>query len=369
MPGGVAIILMIVLWLFVLAPLLLRGQKPIRKAGEAFDETRVVFEGDSGELPATRRRPRLSSSDVRVHHDDQDQDLEVVDSEEVVIEDSTPNSRIGRLFSQAFRRGETSENAEHTAELEPEYIDGDVVHELEPAADSQEDGPAEEEISQVGLEEDPEESTTYAYDDAYTGPADLLDPRAAVDNTEDPHSEELPEEHETTNDDLTAEELEFAQRRARRGGWDPEAAAQISASRYQRRQRTLIGLGVLLILGIVGGIVLGSWVWALPLVIGAIATAYLAALRNQVRAEEALRARRIRQLRRARLGVRNTADDDLPLPRQLRRPGAVVLEADDESPDFVQLDTVYAEDILGPEHEDSDSARPRFRVRDGLKAG
>ena len=39
MSGIVLIGLIVVVWLVVLAPLLLRGQKPIRKAGEAFDET------------------------------------------------------------------------------------------------------------------------------------------------------------------------------------------------------------------------------------------------------------------------------------------------------------------------------------------
>ena len=64
MSNGLIIILIIVVWLFVLAPLLMRGQKSIRRAGEGFDDTRVIHEGGSGDLPA-RRRPRLTAADVR----------------------------------------------------------------------------------------------------------------------------------------------------------------------------------------------------------------------------------------------------------------------------------------------------------------
>ena len=61
-------------------------------------------------------------------------------------------------------------------------------------------------------------------------------------------------------------------------------------------------------------------------------------VRALISAEQELRARRIRQIRRARLGVRNAADAELGLPARLRRPGAVVLEIDDESPDFHELE-------------------------------
>ena len=38
-------ILIVVLWLFVLMPFLLRKHKPISKVGEGFDDTRVIHEG------------------------------------------------------------------------------------------------------------------------------------------------------------------------------------------------------------------------------------------------------------------------------------------------------------------------------------
>src|SRR5690606_30202498 len=71
--------LIVVVWLVVLAPLLLRSQKPIRKAGEAFDDTRVILEGGSS-VPM-RRRPRLggdagAEGDSDTDREDEEYELE-----------------------------------------------------------------------------------------------------------------------------------------------------------------------------------------------------------------------------------------------------------------------------------------------------
>ena len=152
--------------------------------------------------------------------------------------------------------------------------------------------------------------------------------------------------------DLSEDEVEFAQRRLGRGGWDPVAEKEKSATRYQRRQRTLLGLAVAVVLTVALGIVVGGWTWWLAAVAGVLTVTYLIALRSQVRQEQALMRRRVRHLRRARLGVRNAEDEELKIPRNLRRPGAVVVEIDDESPDFVHLPLSYSDgedgDFDGP---------------------
>ena len=81
----------------------------------------------------------------------------------------------------------------------------------------------------------------------------------------------------------------------------------------------------------------GGWTWWIPLVGVGLMTLYLVNLRRTVRAEQELRARRIRRMKMARLGVRNREDDELGIPQRLRRPGAVVVELDDEDPDFADL--------------------------------
>ena len=60
---------------------------------------------------------------------------------------------------------------------------------------------------------------------------------------------------------------------------------------------------------------------------------------EQTRIEEKVRRRRMQRMARARLGVENAADREFDVvPSRLRRPGAVVLEIDDEDPIFEHLE-------------------------------
>jgi len=214
----------------------------------------------------------------------------------------------------------------------------------------------------------------YDYDETYTSPVDLMypgavDPAPVIDAEEADTAETDSEEPENDgafeesaeadeygargaedaalNTDLSEDEVAFAQRRLGRGGWDPVADKEKSATRYQRRQRTLIGLAIAVVLTVALGIVAGGWTWWLAGIVGVLTGTYLVALRAQVRQEQALLRRRVKHLRRARLGVHNTDDEALKIPRNLRRPGAVVVEIDDESPDFEHLPLSYSDDEDG----------------------
>lgn len=356
MPGGLIIVLIIVVWLFVLAPLLLRGQKPIRKAGEAFDETRVIHEGGSGEL-RSRRRPRVTPADVRPHREQDEDDYELVDADDVLIDDRESTGGLGGVFASAsakFQRNR-GETGEETEEITDTVVEGALVHELEAGSATEVSVRVTEEPEVVEEADDfwAEDEGHYELSNAYTSAADFLDPRAALDGAPaavpvaeqpmDAPEEESPELVDSEDGELSPEELAFAQRRRGRGGWDPEADEHHSLNRYQRRQRTLIGLGVAVVLTMVLAIVFGGWVWSLPVLAFAATAVYMVALRRQVRDEQALRRRRIRQLRRARLGVVHSGENAPQLPRQLRRPGAMVLELDDESPDFEHLETRQVE--------------------------
>lgn len=284
MSGAIAIVLIILVWLFVLAPWLLRGQKPIRKAGEAFDDTRVVFEGGSKELTG-KRRPATRATDVHVP-----------------VEQPEP---------------------------EPELVEETPVAEQEPEVEVEQPAPT------VWVDED----GTYEFNDAYIGAADVMHPAATEQSELEQEAEEVAEE----DAELSAEDIEFAESRRGRGGFDPVADEAHKADRFQRRKRVLVALGLICAVTLGLAIAFGGWVWA-PFAGAAILTvAYLVALRNQVRAEEELRRRRVRQLRRARLGVRSNEDEQLGIPARLRRPGAIVLEIDDESPDFIDLDEAHVE--------------------------
>lgn len=505
--GGLGIVLIIIVWLFVLAPWLLRSQRPVSHTGEAFDDTRVLFEGGSGNVEG-RRRPKLTPGDIHAHEQDEE-DYELVEA----VEEDTPrqtiagaaarakadtlSSRGNRFFAygaaeKAKLEQQGSEETESTVDASAretfELIDGEVVEETPAEAaesyrasqslpqdaelvEDVEDLDISDEIDEVethvqprvkrvslrdrfdedvleenlldqpmeredaeGLKAHPgsshEPSTpavdrehekvaaaeveiftapalaavsedAYELDETYTSPVDLLYPGAvdpqpvsevnskeraseaqaplddedrnqgnaegleqselqAAGRTGDVAVHEMPED---MSEELSEEELEFAARRMGRGGWDPIADKQASASRFQRRQRTLIALAIVVVATVALGIVVGGWAWMAALAAGIVSTLYLVALRSQVRQEHALRTRRIRQLRRARLGVRNASDDELAIPRNLRRPGAVVLEADDDSPDFDHLPVHFADDdVFDP------SEPQRRRGRDDLAA-
>ncbi|MBK3428472.1 divisome protein SepX/GlpR [Corynebacterium tuberculostearicum] len=439
MSTAVPIIAIIVVWLFVLAPWLLgRNNRPMSHTGEAFEDTRVLFEGDSGKV-AGRRRPRLRAGDVHRRDDEDEADYEVVEaadatdsaSDAEVTKSSSRSVTIAgaarRAKSQPFGSGSraftaaSASTAGEESTQQAETIDGELVEEaiaeegesaVEPQAaavpaSQQDDADKEantaeaDDVDDVLLEDEDDaadESTkdnasdvaaseaevfsapavssvandAYAYDETYTSPVDLMYPgavdkaevneddsvdAASADEVDEAESSEnqaaATEADETGMDtDLSEDEVEFAQRRLGRGGWDPVAEKEKSATRYQRRQRTLLGLAVAVVLTVALGIVVGGWTWWLAAVAGVLTVTYLIALRSQVRQEQALMRRRVRHLRRARLGVRNAEDEELKIPRNLRRPGAVVVEIDDESPDFVHLPLSYSDgedgDFDGP---------------------
>lgn len=346
MSAGIIIVLIIVVWLFVLAPLLLRGQRPIRKAGKAFNDTRVLHEGGSAFPADVRRKLRPREDDVRYEdagEDDAEDGYEVVTAEAEDAEDRAAAPHEDVVDGDVIRELEAPD---------PATVTQQVAEPGEEPLDDAEDAPAEHaapaeepEAQQAGEAPEADEGD----DEMLTSPEDMLyadgegpaepEPGEASEDTalaEEP-VEPAPQE---PSDELTPEELEFAARRRGRGGWDPQAAPEYAKLRYQRRQRMLLSLVGVLAVTVVVALIVGTWTWWLVAAAGACVVVYLVALRRQVRQEEELRRRRIRQLRRARLGVRHRDDEELAVPRQLRRLGALVVEIDDESPDFAHLSRV-----------------------------
>ena len=84
---------------------------------------------------------------------------------------------------------------------------------------------------------------------------------------------------------------------------------------------------------------LTSSAWWFFGITSAVTVLYLGYLRKQTRIEERVRRRRMQRMARSQLGVENTYDHEYDVvPSRLRRPGAVVLEIDDEDPMFEHLD-------------------------------
>lgn len=324
------IVLIVVVWAIVLAPMVMGDSKPIRRSGEGYDETRVLHEG-AAPLQG-RRRPRVTKADI--HSFDEEDGYEVVEADEaVLIDDTSGSTSLKKLFTRK------------------ESVDGEVVEPKEPESDTDTETDVEpdtETETETASESAPETASDYELDESYLSPEDYgyttvteLETENATDTgtsdeSEAAHEEDHEEDTVSDSPEPTEDELEFARARRGRGGWDPEKAKRVREDRFRRRQRTLLGLVILFGVSFVFAIVSGGWAWAAPAAAAGLLAWFLTALRTTVKKERALRARRVRQLRRARLGVVSSAED-APVPPHMRRPGAVVVEVDDESADFANL--------------------------------
>lgn len=389
MSTSLLLILIVVLWLFVLAPLVVNTRKPIRRTSDALGKTRVLHRGGE-ELATTRRRPSFKESDVRVA-EEVDDSLETVDAQ---VDDDFDVSDV--LID------DTVDEA-----ADPAVVDGDIVYELE-AADAEEETPqaddsateeataessdrsdmdvsddesADQPLQAVVDDEDAESDSAVAsaegdvvradesssdvsvdvrrqfvdaddlmFEDAVESDAeslsepeeaaDTVDEQAELDETvedDSDHSVESNDDAVAVDDTLTEDDYAFAEKRRGRGGFDPISDAQYAETRFARRRRSVAGLAAFIAVTVIIAAFAGGWTWWIPLVGVGLMTLYLVNLRRTVRAEQELRARRIRRMKMARLGVRNREDDELGIPQRLRRPGAVVVELDDEDPDFADL--------------------------------
>ena len=355
------IILILVVWIIVLAPLMIGNNKPIRRSGDGYDETRVLHEGGTAPM-AERRRPKLTAADIHRHNEDTDYEVvEATDAEEQVLIDDAPALRT------LFRRSGAEDQADH--------IDGEVIEHAEDGAETAEVEGAEADNAETVdagtadseteggstkvVASEPTGSTSvkvlaaeaevdaerYELDESYTAPEDFgyAGETGGVEKQGAPEAdvEEAPENIADEVDTAEAaeagdEDLAFAAARRGRGGFDPEREKKNTATRFQRRQRTLLALIAACVVTFVVAFVAGGWTWVLPAVSVGLTAWFMVALRRVVLQERALHARRLRQLRRARMGV--AMSNHIEHPRDARlRPGSVVLDLDDESPDFDAL--------------------------------
>ena len=463
-------ILIVVLWLFVLMPFLLRKHKPISKVGEGFDDTRVIHEGGHKPQRPPALRPKVAAADAQQRKLIADQpEFGVEDTptvpfkkitsplisdkpksvndtvamaapdREPIAKDSTKSSKTAaqaqahaqakpKAGADASRTSTTSgatsvgQTARITADQAKSDHDKVAAARAKAAARSKAaaDATAKAKAANDKAESDAnadattetmraaaavsapavsvpvasvhaantsakvgsksvDPDTPYEIDDSYLDPEDLLYPTgvrgANLSVVPDvPTKKEKKEKKSAAkrsvakrtvadiddnisdSDELTPEEIEFAKSRRGRGGYDPEADKKHSADRYQRRRSTVLGLVVAVVVTIIPAGLIGGWMWAAPAIALGMTIIYLIALRAQVRDEERLRHKRVHQLRRTRAGVRNSMDRELGIPHRLRRPGAVVLETDDDSPDFIGLELVETNRSAGESEPEPEPA-------------
>ena len=331
-PQSLLWISLVVLWLFVLVPMLISKRDAVRRTSDVALATRVLNSATGSRLlkrggPASGHR---SDPDWRPSEDDLDDDL---DDDYENDDEEEPQKTVVLA-------------APVVAGTESDYLDVDIVEEpagaLPVGATAADAEMAESDEMTLNFEE-PEESEAdredvdtaiyevatdeyeEADDDEADGTADQYE------YVEDSSGLEAPAES-----DLRIADTMMAARRRR---YDPAKAAAISARKYKFRKRMLAVMTLAILGSAAAAYFLAPWAWYVCGSVAAVTLLYLGYLRRQTRIEQRLLRRRAMRAARARLGVENTEDGDLDLlPSRLRRPGSVVLEIDDEDPAFEHLD-------------------------------
>ncbi len=311
-PQSLLWISLVVLWLFVLVPMLVSKRDAVRRTSDVALATRVLNNSTAARLikrgkPAAGHR---SDPDWQPEADDYDDDH--LDEDEDEDEDAPP-SRVMATVAEPL-----------TAEqVGPDYLDVDVIDPDSPALPAAhidtEDETADDTDTEVNLAvEYDDEGEAFGDDDA--------DQYEYIDDTSGiPVAEESP--------------MRGAPAFDRRHRFDPDKAAMLATRKYAARRRVLMVMALTLVLSAMTAFLLTSSAWWFFGMTSTVTVLYLGYLRKQTRIEERVRRRRMQRMARSQLGVENTYDREYDVvPSRLRRPGAVVLEIDDEDPVFEHLD-------------------------------
>lgn len=314
-PQSLLWISLVVLWLFVLVPMLISKRDTVRRTSDVALATRVLNSGRNARL-LKRRGPaagHASDPDWRPSENDLDDEIEP---------ESAP---VGRAVVRAAAVGVQEK-------VEPDYLDVDVIDEDSGALP----------VGESDRQEAEKEELTLQFDEA----VDEADDEAVAEDHAVEPDEDSDDEYETEDDSSGLEAPSEADLRmadslseARRRRYESKTSAAVSERKYKFRKRMLTALGVLLVASAAAAFTLSPSLWWLCGAIGGFTVMYLGYLRRQTRIEERLRRRRAQRIARSRLGVENTDDREFDVvPARLRRPGSVVLEIDDEDPIFEHLD-------------------------------
>lgn len=422
-----SLLLIAAVWLVLLAPLLLRNQKPVRRTAQALSETRVLHRGGS-----TLKAKRKLKPAEGLYMSSDDEELELVDAEPeyVLLEDEDsavgatsdkPRGLRALMTTKGSERSEDSKRSEDREDsVDAEVVDGEVVDaEVEEADPVDAEVKTTEATEQAAATADNAEATDEgsekvvpaastgsavrytAQDEMDTGEfspvkkaelsADAVEAGAesaeSADSSDSTESAEPAEEQSARqaayaavpteyvrggdvkaspdlvdhvdaapegknldileeSDELSEADLKYLAARRGRGVYDPVASARLARERQNRRKKVLLVLLALCALTFGASLALGSGVWLTFVAMVAFTAFYLVMLRRQAIEERELRHRRLVRMRRARLGVRNTEDDELGVPDRLIRPGAVILETDEDDPAFSNLEYADGSDFF-----------------------
>ena len=322
-PQSLLWISLVVLWLFVLVPMLISKRDAVRRTSDVALATRVLNTNRGARLLRRGRPAAGHNSDPEWQPSADDHDHDRDDDLDDEFHDRSSKRSVVRVAA-----------VESEIDSEPDYLDVDVVDEDSGAL------PVGESANEAVAAEEPEGQTDELpldFGEEPEEPEPEVEAEYESDGTEDEYEyvEDSSGLEAPSETDLQIAESISAARRRR----SEARAATIDARKYKFRKRMLTVLTAATIVAGIAAVTLTPMAWYACGSIGALTMLYLAYLRRQTRIEARLRRRRAQRIARSRLGVENTDDHEFDVvPSRLRRPGSVVLEIDDEDPIFEHLD-------------------------------
>jgi hypothetical protein len=299
-----------VLWLFVLVPMLVSKRDAVRRTSDVALATRVLNNSTAARL-IKRGKPAAGHRSDPDWQPDDNHDDEHLDEDDADEDDDVVPSRVMATVAAPLSTEETG----------PDYLDVDVIDPNSAALPvghtAVDDEPADDTDTEVNLAvEYDDEGEAFDDEDQY----EYVDDTSGIPVAEDPPTTASPPSD-------------------RRHRYDANKAAAVTARKYAARRRVLMVMGLTLVLSAMMAFLVTSSAWWFFSIASAVTVLYLGYLRKQTRIEERVRRRRSQRMARSQLGVENTYDREYDVvPSRLRRPGAVVLEIDDEDPVFEHLD-------------------------------
>jgi len=328
-PQSLLWISLVVLWLFVLVPMLISKRDAVRRTSDVALATRVL-----NSSAKSRLLKRTGPASGHQH----DPNWKPASDELDDIEDDEPR-----------RSGTRSVVIAAVAQpAEPDYLDVDIVDEDSGAlpvgagmtlgGDSAGEQPSLfGEAAEPDRTQSPEEEPQEIRDDIKAD---------AAAQTSSPAEDMADDEYEYVEDTsgLEAEQepptaISSGANRSRR--LESSTAAAVTARKYRFRRRMLMAMAAVMVLTAVFSFTISSDIWWVCGSAAGVSVLYLAYLRRQTRIEEQVRRRRQQRMARSRPGAENSQVREFDVvPARLRRPGAAVLDIDDEDPVFEHLDEV-----------------------------
>jgi hypothetical protein len=376
-PQSLLWISLVVLWLFVLVPMLINKRDTVRRTSDVALATRVL----NGKSRLTKRGGPAAGH----RHDPDWQPVEEFTEdypdlyEEPLAESSdyADQRDVIREYDEAVREarmGSRSRSVVVVAAvseqrlIETDYLDVDVVDENSGAL------PVGGTGVQASLFDASQDGSTPADLDHADEVDDEVAERAAAPVTEpfaafvdEGHDEGQVHRDQSHRDEVRrdqAHEYEYvddtsglevddepaapvaARSASRQRRLSATSEAAISARKYRFRKRVLIVMATLMTLTALLSFNVSPTLWWSCGAVAGVMVLYLAYLRRQTRIEEQVRRRRQQRMARSRPFIeeqrppRRPEVDFTEFPTRLQRLGAAVLEIDDEDPVFEHLDEV-----------------------------